>query len=707
MLPTSAPPGLEIPCNSVLGRPITLSPDRMAIGHRRNTSTGSVYSDDSDDTIDISDFDNDNDCEGQMIGFPLARMIQYDSLPSERDSVSEDEENESEGDDNELAALYRACMAARLESNHNSEDAGSESSDTSSVAWDNVDFEQLTDSLPEKYANNSEQAYVQLHPSLHQVLSAPLALQTLRLPGNSTPEDEDNSDSSILLLFLALNAPELRSDPWNPVPRILRAVERICGDHSGVGSTGSTVYLFHPPLVPLTQESEVELDKQTLYQGTVAQWIDFLRQVIEGLAFLHENGVVWGGFDAIKPLPCFITTPSRPPGLDSAEAKEAEMFMMDISSDPDAFVSSPKWTFDRSRYPVKYYFTNFRRARQISPPSIFNSASSSSLPFTQDVQSCGKWLEALVKDIHSLNGSLIPLTQAMTSGTFTADGARKLFEARVRSLNLTRDKSLWDNQVASVRWRPVMQPLKPSETEFKDRLDAKRANTFDVACSVPSRPGIGASRTSVTEATSVITKPITAIKMSLRPPGFITRSKSNPIPAPQENTRRGIFGDLSFAKTFTEEPISIQSEIMKDTESESKTTPTTITSPAPPSPLSFLNSSANSQLHHAKVSSSPVFNIPSLVIFPSSSPLTSLPEFSSPQQTEQPQHSRHHQQSTISQAQRKRRTTALGTGIFSRKTSQYAPSLGNLGSSNPTSLSRIGRSISMPVTVSSRVDTQP
>ncbi|KAJ3850272.1 hypothetical protein EV368DRAFT_730, partial [Lentinula lateritia] len=186
-------------------------------------------------------------------------------------------------------------------------------------------------------------------------------------------------DSLILLLLLALNTPELRSDPWNPVPRILRAVERVCGD------------------------SQLNLDKQE-ENGTLAQWMDFFRQVLEGLAFLHENGVVWDGFDAIEPRLCSTAAPSQ-------------------------------WNFDRSRYPVKYYFTNFRRARQISPPVIATPASSPSSPFTKDVQSCGKWLEAVVNDIHPVHESLLPLTQAMVSGTFTADGARKLFEARARSLS--------------------------------------------------------------------------------------------------------------------------------------------------------------------------------------------------------------------------------------------------------------------------------
>ncbi|KAJ3988825.1 hypothetical protein F5890DRAFT_1489372 [Lentinula detonsa] len=718
----SAPPGLDMAFDSILDCPITLSPDRMALGHRRNASTGSVYSDDSDDTINISDLDDDDcDIEGQTIGFPLQRMVQYETLSS-GSSQGDGEENQSEDDDDDrLAALYRACTAARLESNHDAEDAGSDSSDTSSVAWDDVDFEQLVDSLleTEKLASNCEEEFVQLHPSSYHALSAPLAMHTLRLTGNP-----NRDDSSILLLFLALNAPELRSDPWNPVPRILRAVERnLSSKESSVGaSAGSTVYLFHPPLVHLTQESNMDPDKQEEEQGTVAQWIDFFRQVLEGLAFLHENGVVWGGFDAIEPLHCCTAEPSRPPGLGSGAAKELEMFMMDISSDPEAFASGThtNWTFDRNRYPVKYYFTNFRRARQISPPIIVTPAPSPSSPFTKEVQSCGKWFEALIEGIYSLRGPLLPLTQAMNSGTFTADAARKLFEARIRSLNLSTDMSLWDDKITSVRWRPASQPSEFCVKELRGgKSDVQRLKTLHVTCAAglrPSRPGLGASRTRVTE-TNVSTFSSTALPS----PGSITRSKSHPISVvPQENIRKDVFGDLSFAKssgvannvtsTLSEESISVR--FTKSNDSVSEGDPRT--SPGPSSPFNLLSPGANS--HRTKIPPSPVFTIPSLVTFSSPAPLGSLPELSSPQ-LEQSQ-----QQNPLLQTPTRRKTFALGTGIFSRKSIHYGPSLGLLGASNsvaghveeereigsssidavvssrPSSLMKISRSFSMPST---------
>ncbi|KAJ3749274.1 hypothetical protein DFH05DRAFT_1476172 [Lentinula detonsa] len=521
-------------------------------------------------------------------------------------------------------------------------------------------------------------------------------MHTLRLTGNP-----NRDDSSILLLFLALNAPELRSDPWNPVPRILRAVERNLSS-----------------LVHLTQESNMDPDEE---QGTVAQWIDFFRQVLEGLAFLHENGVVWGGFDAIEPLHCCTAEPSRPPGLGSGAAKELEMFMMDISSDPEAFASGThtNWTFDRNRYPVKYYFTNFRRARQISPPIIVTPAPSPSSPFTKEVQSCGKWFEALIEGIYSLRGPLLPLTQAMNSGTFTADAARKLFEARIRSLNLSTDMSLWDDKITSVRWRPASQPSEFCVKELRGgKSDVQRQKTLHVTCAAglrPSRPGLGASRTRVTE-TNVSTFSSTALPS----PGSITRSKSHPISVvPQENIRKDVFGDLSFAKSSgvannvtstLEESISVRFTKSNDSVSEGDSR----TSPGPSSPFNLLSPGANS--HRTKIPPSPVFTIPSLVTFSSPAPLGSLPELSSPQ-LEQPQ-----QQNPLLQTPTRRKTFALGTGIFSRKSIHYGPSLGLLGASNsvaghveeereigssnidavvssrPSSLMKIGRSFSMPST---------
>jgi hypothetical protein len=450
------------------------------------------------------------------------------------------------------------------------------------------------DSLPEHYTGNCHEIYVPIyHPGASifgaltfPALSAPLSLHILNLPANPNPlkPQTDTDASSILLLLLALNTSELRSDPWNPVPRILRAVERIRED-SSPSSAGSTVYLFHPPLVPLAQDSEVlspskgsDLSEE---QCTVAHWIDFFRQVLEGLTFLHENGVVWGGFDANEPIPSsgFSSEPHDSDTTNKASSNEVEMLMMDISSDPKAFTSDTTPTFDRSRYPVKYYFTNFRKARQISHSTAIADASSPLSPLTKDVQSCGHWLESLVKGIRLLRDPFLPLTRAMKSGSFTADGARKLFEARARSLSLSKDRSLWNERVPGVRWKPLAGIEESKADSDSGGAGVRRPRTFTLTRSTNSdshivlkRPSMGASRPEA----------LIGIGLRLPPPVSIVRSKSSPSPVPQENKRKDVFGDLSFVKNVVRrpiaglsmpEPMSVQLHYAKESDSSTSIPP--------------------------------------------------------------------------------------------------------------------------------------
>jgi hypothetical protein len=109
---------------NVLGCPLSLSPEQMEAPmqfRRRNSSGSSTETDDSDSegTIDIDDLDD----EEQFIGFPLRRM---------------DGDPEDDDEDDRLTALYEACMTARLESNHDTDDTSSDTTDTSSVAWDEM-----------------------------------------------------------------------------------------------------------------------------------------------------------------------------------------------------------------------------------------------------------------------------------------------------------------------------------------------------------------------------------------------------------------------------------------------------------------------------------------------------------------------------------------------------------------------------------------
>ena len=191
--------------------------------------------------------------------------------------------------------------------------------------------------------------------------------------------------SQELFLLLGLNMPELREDPWNPAPHIVRAIEK-----------DGQVYLFlqrlsnyiKPPLL------------------NVAHYIDFFRQVLEvrldgwftgyfvthdqGLSFLHEQRIA---------------------GLNLTEPSS---YMVDLSSAPhkSKFSSDPQHVvyFDRLSYPVRYYLVDFTDAKRIPLGSSFPSSSPATpsetlqqsipaCPFRRDVQDCGTLFEKLLSDV--------------------------------------------------------------------------------------------------------------------------------------------------------------------------------------------------------------------------------------------------------------------------------------------------------------------
>jgi hypothetical protein len=168
-------------------------------------------------------------------------------------------------------------------------------------------------------------------------------------------------NSSELLLLLELNHPDIRSDPWNPTPHILCAVER-----------GDQVFLCIQRLI--------EFDRPSF--KTVANYIDFFRQSLEvspsvflvitqqcnshdnfqGLTFLHEHKVAQ--------LCC-----SDPRSL-----------MVDLGICPSAVTQ-----FDRALYPVRYYYVNFSEARRFHSSDV--------RPFRQDVQDFGEMIDRMLTDV--------------------------------------------------------------------------------------------------------------------------------------------------------------------------------------------------------------------------------------------------------------------------------------------------------------------
>ncbi|KAH9012677.1 hypothetical protein EDB84DRAFT_1642545 [Lactarius hengduanensis] len=102
--------------------------------------------------------------------------------------------------------------------------------------------------------------------------------------------------------------------PWNPAARLLHTAER--GDDA-VLCLERLFNCDHPPL------------------QTVANVVDYIRQALEGLCFLHEHSIA------------------------HCEYGDPNGVMMDIGRSSSA-------GFDRKRLPVRYYCVNFSRAQELS-----------------------------------------------------------------------------------------------------------------------------------------------------------------------------------------------------------------------------------------------------------------------------------------------------------------------------------------------------
>ncbi|KAF9443986.1 hypothetical protein P691DRAFT_678459 [Macrolepiota fuliginosa MF-IS2] len=260
-------------------------------------------------------------------------------------------------------------------------------------------------------------------------------------------------DSTELSILLDLNSADLRHDPWNPCPHILQVV-----DHDP-----KSPYLY------LCMERLTEYNTPPM--STVAQYIDFFRQVLEGLSFLHEHKLV--GFSCFDPSSYMVDLSSGPHSNTASTvsllpAATSHGQVQDTST-PSKSLSglrdhaqhrhhrhhnsqtSGVQSFDRSIYPVRYYSVNFSHTRRVeddtsvrdrtasTPPPSFLSKHplppKQLCPFKQDVQDLGLMIERVLSDLPNVVGvKFKALIKAMAIGGFGAEDSRKLFEALCRSL---------------------------------------------------------------------------------------------------------------------------------------------------------------------------------------------------------------------------------------------------------------------------------
>ena len=241
-------------------------------------------------------------------------------------------------------------------------------------------------------------------------------------------------ESTELSIIFDLNSVDLRQDPWNPCPHVLQTVEH--------DPTSRDVYLF---MERLNEFNAPPME-------TVAQYIDFFRQILEGLSFLHEHQ--FAGLSCSDPNSFMADLNS---GLGSNDGSFASLLPYTMTSrgrERDKGFRSRDHhhhhhrqsvsvaLFDRSIHSVRYYFVNFMHTRRVQKgdsdrltvplPSYSERAS----PFKRDVKELGALIERMLTDMPSVVCTKFrALIKAMTVGGFGAEDSRKLFEALAQSLD--------------------------------------------------------------------------------------------------------------------------------------------------------------------------------------------------------------------------------------------------------------------------------
>ncbi|KAL4263138.1 Protein kinase domain-containing protein [Pleurotus pulmonarius] len=367
----------------------------------------------SDSTLD----DLDAVLNQYDFGYPLERMPVLPRRTSSPFAVSEEEMDD---------AYY-------------SEYSESECSTSSSILYD-IDFESVVDDLLAEQAFELPKLrkFIMVEPSVPSAQDAFMirVLQT-------------SSKAKELEILISLNEHEPRLDPWNPVPHLLSVVERDNVQRNRAGGGGGE---------DIGAVTFVCLEWLSKYNdppfATVANYIDFIRQALEGLTFLHEQHITslnYGTTESFMvdigqrnawmalngaPTPASSVHKSESP-TEGDECLHSLTPTQTASSQTASPLSSPQAQdppnapiFDRTRYPVRYYYTDFACATIIPPSSPHRDL------FKKDVQDCGKMIEGLLQEMEvpQVASKMKALVNAMSSGTFGADDARKLFEALCKSL---------------------------------------------------------------------------------------------------------------------------------------------------------------------------------------------------------------------------------------------------------------------------------
>ncbi|GJJ15611.1 hypothetical protein Clacol_009889 [Clathrus columnatus] len=166
------------------------------------------------------------------------------------------------------------------------------------------------------------------------ILTPRVSCSPLHIPSISRSSRE-------LSIWRFLNQPHLRRDPWNPAPPVLSIIER----EVGLSASARFARLVEFGLEGESHEKEFEafIALEPLYPihdnplSNRNDWIDFIRQMLQSLVFLHEHNIAQVKFSWCT-------------------ENLTRAIMMDIGLAP------PHTHFSRSDYPVKYYLVDFSEA---------------------------------------------------------------------------------------------------------------------------------------------------------------------------------------------------------------------------------------------------------------------------------------------------------------------------------------------------------
>lgn len=206
--------------------------------HSDDEAVDEPDSDDGKSDTDKSDSTLEEEHIACQIGHPLQRMQRCDSIDCEIAGCTE----------NDLAILAKGAAS----SSHSSRTHSTSSVTSARFLAEFVDYDKIVEFLLQSKVNPFQHAGTR-NLVVYDPLENPAPISDGSLAQRLLIKCLPRSSKELLIL-LEINHPEMREDPWNAAPHILRAVER-----------DEDVYLC--------MDSLVEFDQPPM--RTVANYIDF------------------------------------------------------------------------------------------------------------------------------------------------------------------------------------------------------------------------------------------------------------------------------------------------------------------------------------------------------------------------------------------------------------------------------------------------